>query len=262
MPPILLSAVWIDYSGQVLFQADLGAVVACKNGRVKLRQDDDRLLFAESAGTCLICNARLFRSPRESSRSRSITDRAHVLAHSRHGPRRGSSVNADFIDSIDNLILLCPSCHRVIDKAEDDYPPGELFEKKRRRAAAVSMIGGTPLFADRKTARQAVTTLLAKSRSLFETYGPDPETGLLPSQEASAAWSEVVLREIVPNHRLISAIVVVNTHLADDADVAAVARLDAHARDLADKHSGEGAVDRAAARFPVSADDIFAEGGQ
>jgi hypothetical protein len=56
--------------------------LACREGRPSLSQDQDRRLFSESAGTCLLCSEPLFTDLSEGSRSISIAERAHIIAHS------------------------------------------------------------------------------------------------------------------------------------------------------------------------------------
>jgi hypothetical protein len=232
--------------------------VVCNNGRPQLSQDDDRRLFAESAGTCLLCNRPLFADVAAANRSISIAERAHIVAHSASGPRGDTSVSSDYLSDPANIVLLCPTCHTTADKAPDAYPPSLLLAKKAARSAAVARVGGAPTFDTKQQARQAVENVLNRNNTIFRTFGPDPLSGSMESTEAAERWSQVVLDEIVPGNELIVAIVQMNPHLATSADVSAGELLRLHTQDLATKHRGE-EMTGPALRFPEAAEKIFAK---
>jgi len=228
----------------------------CKSGRPKLSDDQDRALFAESAGTCLLCNTTLF--PHNPGRTKSIpiAERAHIIAHSDDGPRADSTMAQELRDGPDNIVLLCPTCHTKVDKAPDDYPASELFTKKHARRSAVASIGGTPVFTSRLDARCAAERLLLRNRILFETRGPDRSDGSMNSPETAAAWSTAVLDEIVPNNRLLVALVEVNARLATTEDHMAAELLRQHTDDLERKHQSD-VIIAPAQRFPPQAEHLF-----
>lgn len=227
--------------------------MTCVEGRTKLGAQQDRRLFAESAGTCLLCNTSLFPSGRIT-----IAERAHVVAHSADGPRGDSQVPEQDRSDPANIVLLCPNCHTKVDKDTEAYAKDFLLARKAARAAAIAMIGGTPTFPDRATARRAVELILERNRIIFQTAGPD-RCGSLPSAEAATRWSQHVLEEIAPGNELIVAIVQVNGDLATPADRTAAELLRLHTNDLVAKHRG-GPLIAPARRFPEVAEHIFAEG--
>lgn len=71
---------------------------------------DSYLLFSKSAGICNLCKKYV----------PLIAEQAHIIAHSSKGPR-GNIHYEENIDSYDNLILLCPSCHTKIDNDPENY---------------------------------------------------------------------------------------------------------------------------------------------
>lgn len=231
--------------------------MVCKNGRPRLTDDQDRQLFAESAGTCLLCNTPLFASSPLRQRSISIAERAHVVAHSAEGPRGDPTVSAEHLRDPANIVLLCPTCHTKVDKAPVAYPPATLLATKARRAGAVALIGGAPIFGSREQARHAVELLLERNGATFRAFGPDPGDGSLGTAEQAANWSERVLDDIVPGSELIVAIVETNPDLATPGDRSAAALLRLHAKDLSDKHR-RGEITAPALRFPEAAMAIFA----
>ncbi len=94
---------------------------------------------------------------------------------------------------------------------------------------------------------------------LFEQYGPDADDGSLRDSEAVERWSEVVLGEIVPNNRLIVALVGVNADLASEGDRGAAELVRQHTNDLEKKHR-RGVTTGRVSRFPaLEAAALFAE---
>jgi hypothetical protein len=229
--------------------------MACKKGRVKVNLDQDRQLFIDSAGTCLLCQAPLFpTSP--AGRSISVAERAHIIAHSPAGPRGRRAVGDPAVDDPANLVLLCPTCHTKVDKVPAEYPAEMLLAFKAKRAAAVARVGGVITYDDRGEARSAVEEILRQNRETFNQYGPNTHDGSLPTLEAASKWRELVLAEIVPGNELLYSIVQVNEHLSSDADRLAAEHLRAHTRDLAAKHQGAPPL-APSQRFPKAAEDIF-----
>ncbi|MFE4540343.1 HNH endonuclease [Streptomyces scopuliridis] len=235
--------------------------MACTSGRPTLGQDADRALFAESAGTCLLCNTTLFPSDPKRKRSIPIAERAHIVAHSDDGPRADSGISQPDRDSPSNIVLLCPNCHTKVDKAPESYPADYLTKAKEARKQAVSRIGGTPSFSSRMEARKAARRILLRNRILFETKGPDPITGSTGSREKAAVWSSCILNEIVPNSRLLVALIEVNEDLATAEEMETAELLRQHTDALESKHKGEPLLGPAP-RFPARAEKIFTEEGE
>jgi hypothetical protein len=199
----------------------------------------------------------LFKIRRTDGTALSIAERAHIVAHSESGPRGEGGMSASARSDPANLVLLCPTCHTTVDKDPSAYPVHTLLSEKRTRAAAVARIGGTPTFASRSDARDAVAAILTRNETIFRTMGPDPRDGSLPSTEAAAKWRDRVREDIVPGNELIVAIVEMNPHLATSADQVAAERLRLHVQDLARKHR-DGEIIGRALRFPEEATRIFA----
>jgi len=86
-----------------------------------------------------------------------IGEECHIVSPAGLGPRAGQPV--DDVDGYDNLILLCPNDHRLIDTLIGDYPVERLREIKRshedwvrttlERSAgvtAITIVRGEPTF--------------------------------------------------------------------------------------------------------------------
>jgi 5-methylcytosine-specific restriction endonuclease McrA len=223
-----------------------------------LGQDADRALFAESAGTCLLCNTTLFPADPKRKRSIPIAERAHIIAHSDDGPRADLDTSQKFRDSPANIVLLCPNCHTKIDKAPESYPAESLLKAKNARQQAISYIGGTPIFSTRSDARKAAQRILLRNLTSFKTKGPNPETGGVESREQATVWSDCVLNEIVPNNRLLVALVEVNADLATAEEMETAELLRQHTNALESKHKGKFILGPAP-RFPERTEALFSE---
>ncbi|MGW4426023.1 hypothetical protein [Streptosporangium sp. NPDC004631] len=194
----------------------------------------------------------------DSSRSVSIAERAHVVAHSDLGPRADQTLSEEDRSDPANIVMLCPTCHTQVDKLPDNFPAEVLLSKKASRAAAVALVGGTPVFQTRMDARRAVKEVLERNRLIFRNYGPDVDDGSIPSTEEVERWSRHVLEDIVPGNELIVAIVRINERITtvEDRETAELLRL--HTRDLGEKHRGQ-PVTAPARRFPVATENLFVE---
>lgn len=93
---------------------------------------DQNILWGRAAALCSCskCRRELVQE-KSSNKSRAIIgEMAHIYAKSKSGPRFNPDLKEDFINSYDNLILLCPMHHTIIDKNPQDYPPEILQEMK------------------------------------------------------------------------------------------------------------------------------------
>lgn len=68
---------------------------------------------------------------KEDTNSYIIGEIAHIVARSPDGPRGDPNFPKDKLDKYENLILLCPTCHKKIDKNPDKYPVEMLYKIKK-----------------------------------------------------------------------------------------------------------------------------------
>lgn len=66
---------------------------------------------------------------------------AHVVAFSEWGPR-GKGKRPDDVHALENLMLLCPECHKLIDDRPDDFSRESLSEYKRDHEARIRHLTG------------------------------------------------------------------------------------------------------------------------
>ena len=91
------------------------------------------MLCANAAGICEFagCNERVFKDSltlKEFNKS----NVAHIVSSSPDGPRGDVKRSYELSDKLENLMLMCPDHHKLIDDFEDDYPEDILLDMKKK----------------------------------------------------------------------------------------------------------------------------------
>jgi hypothetical protein len=94
-----------------------------------IRDRDRKILWSRAGNRCSVCRAVLVREGEVGGGLTVIGEECHIVSAADTGPRSGGPV-AD-VDGYDNLILLCPNDHRLVDSLVDDYPVDRLEAIKR-----------------------------------------------------------------------------------------------------------------------------------
>lgn len=135
-----------------------------------------------------------------------IGEMAHVIAHSKSGPR-GSTSEGD--DTYANRVLLCPTHHTIVDKAPEGRFTAEMmlgWKADHEEHVAASL--AAPVFPKRSDLDAFIRVRLIENRTCWRTYGPESESASSnPNSTAGLFWAFRKLSLIVPNNRqIISAI--------------------------------------------------------
>ena len=69
-----------------------------------------------------------------------IGEKAHIVAFSANGPRGDADDRPSEINGIDNLMLLCPDCHMLVDSDVDRFPVSELRRFKSEHESDVRVL--------------------------------------------------------------------------------------------------------------------------
>ncbi len=90
-----------------------------------------RMLCANAAGRCEFagCNKYVFKDDL-TSKEYNKSNIAHIVASSPSGARGDEIRSHELSDKIENLMLMCPEHHKLIDDFEDDYTEAMLIEMK------------------------------------------------------------------------------------------------------------------------------------
>jgi hypothetical protein len=216
-------------------------------------------LFSEAAGHCQRpdCLDHLF--PAELGGEKHIAELAHVIPHGLDGPRKDQRPEGDFDpDTFDNLILLCPTCHTIVDKNPDAYPRNVLLGWKANHLAALALRQGIRAYDDRSQARDAILGAMDENRAIWDEYAPGSGVSFEydPESEAAAIWDQRVKSVILPNHYRTQSIMLANQMLMDDGERKTFARYQEHVRGLSERHVCE--VVGGAIKYPEEMDRMFA----
>lgn len=87
-----------------------------------MKERDLKMLWARSGNRCAICKLEL--TP--SGDRETVGEMAHIVGKRADGPRGGEGLPTEERDKYSNLILLCPTHHREIDKNEANWPSDKL----------------------------------------------------------------------------------------------------------------------------------------
>ncbi|KHF77228.1 HNH endonuclease signature motif containing protein [Acinetobacter vivianii] len=182
--------------------------------RKKLADKDLKALWALSAGKCAnpSCNRDLIESTTRHSLV-VIGEQAHIIAHSIDGPRGEKNQSNVNIDSPENLILLCSTCHTLIDKAEQDYPLEKLQDWKKEHENKVKSIFKDKKFENLKNLKLEIKKLLDENHYLFNEYGPSSEVAQNLLSNSVELWHKHIVEDILPNNRKIINLIETNIEL-------------------------------------------------
>lgn len=97
-----------------------------------IKAEIERLLWGIAAGRCEFkgCNKVLYQHE-VTGDCENFAEKAHIYAVSPGGARFYPDSD-NFKNNVNNLMLACPRCHKVIDRNEQKYTPEILFEMKRK----------------------------------------------------------------------------------------------------------------------------------
>lgn len=200
-----------------------------------------RQLWASSAGICQNpgCREELFKSFADGATT-SIDELAHVIAQTANGPRGDNQLSPTERDEFENIIVLCPSCHTLVDKAPHQFPSATLLKWKNSHAEAVRRVLLTPVCKDRSELRREVRALLERNEGIFETYGPHSASAADPLAEAARQWQRLVLTKILPNNRKVALLLETNDQLLTESERKTLHAFIVHAEGFEYNHvSGE-----------------------
>jgi len=159
------------------------------------------LLLAQSCGFCENpkCEIPLFEY--ENIKPTYIGEQAHIVPYSGVGNREDKKINTRTnIHNIENLILLCPTCHTLVDKDKNNqYTTEILLEWKKQRQQKIDN-----LFAIKhknfETLSKQVIPLLKENKEIFDAYGVENEPSTFPDKYP--LWKKSEFKLLINNSKL------------------------------------------------------------
>lgn len=189
---------------------------------------DAKLLWGRAAGICSNpdCRADLT-AVLEETRSYNVGEMAHIIARSEQGPRGTTGGGAD---TYENLLLLCPTCHRHIDKSpEGTFTVEQLHGWKTEHEQGIRAQFRDVVLESFDDLKLEVTKLLIDNHSAWSNYGPESKVALEdPGSNAHKVWSLRKLDLIIPNNRKIVNLIETNKSLLDISALKVFAKFKNH----------------------------------
>lgn len=157
-----------------------------------------------------------------------IGEMAHVIGRKPSAKRSRPEGGEDIYD---NLILLCPTHHKHIDKApEGTYPASLLHEWKRKHEEAIRQVGAENRFDNFEALRTYIFRLILSNRVVFERFGPKSIAAKSdPTSNLFLVWELRRLDRILPNNREILNVIDSNINLIPANLIRIVEEFRAHA---------------------------------
>lgn len=172
--------------------------------------DTLRRLFALSGNQCARPGCRTVLL---SAKGVLVGEVAHIAAESPGGPRFDPKLTEEERRGFNNLLLLCATCHSLVDKDPDSYPRPMVRKWKRDREARFEAVGDLlrKAYLDEITDEaDSIGLSLPKSLAGFTTYYADRgETAFIDSDtpEEVAAYVERLRHLSMPDRQLMLAII-------------------------------------------------------
>jgi hypothetical protein len=169
---------------------------------MSISEPDLKRLWSKAAGRCsyLGCPNKCIEYLEKTGET-VLGEMAHVIPRSKKGPR-GTGVAGP--DTYENLILLCPYHHEMVDKAPKDFPEDLLLSWKTKHEQRIELALEGPQFGDLKSLLNFVARLLTENRSVHQRFGPESLAAREnPLSEGARLWSLRKCELIIPNNRKI-----------------------------------------------------------
>src|SRR5947209_12871100 len=81
---------------------------------------DRKLLWARAGGMCALCKSHLTADAKSGDRDVVLGEEAHIVSEEPNGPRY-LPMPIKEVDAYANLLLLCPSDHKIVDEQVTYY---------------------------------------------------------------------------------------------------------------------------------------------
>src|SRR4051812_38421020 len=111
-----------------------------------------KILWALSGARCARNFAKLIERGVKNPSAFVVGEEAHIVAREDDGPRGDPSFPKDLRDELENLILLCPTCHTIVDEVPEDYPVAALHTMRAEHEAKIEALiaSSSPEVAERQ----------------------------------------------------------------------------------------------------------------
>lgn len=195
-----------------------------------------KILWSAAAGRCSYtdCWEKLCSQEAGGSAPFIIGEMAHIRGDKEGSNRHDPSQSQAERDDYSNLILLCPTHHRLIDRKENEtlYTVEILHEMKRKHEAKVLDRLDIEKTLTRSNVAAQILSLLEENHESWSQYGPLSEIARREphNNEVHAVWVSERLSIIVPNNRIIAEMLKAKRKLFHSSEQKEIASFLIHAR--------------------------------
>ena len=159
-------------------------------------------------------------------------------------------------DEYENIILLCPSCHKLIDKSPLQFPVEVLLQWKSKHEELIANLFSVPEYTDRSLLARDVHKLLRLNKRIFLEYGPHSQHSSDPLTDAALMWLRHVMKDIIPNNRKIASLLSINEALLKGDEIETVNAFRLHSEAFEYNHVS-GDKNASAPLFPSEMNEIL-----
>ncbi len=229
--------------------------MTCSHGRIAPTPITKLRLFADSGGYCANpeCWEEIFKT--FDNEVIHVAEIAHIISAGDKGPRADTNLTDEERSRYENLVLLCPTCHTIIDKAEDKFPEELILSWKRNHKEKLSAQFGIKVFSSRGEVREAIVPFFRENKFVFDKYGPNTDDRFNPESSMPAQWRNKIRTVIIPNNRKSLNLIDANRQLLRDEEFVVVEAFRQHINDFEAKHLGNSEYN--GEQFPPKLQTIF-----
>jgi len=188
-----------------------------------------------------------------------LGEMAHIKGNKAGSNRYDPSQSDVERDSYENLILLCPNHHTLIDKRENEieYTVDLLHEMKSEHERYISNRLAQEKFETVEQLKDRVSIYLSENRQVWEQYGPVSENAQRNprNDQIYALWTSARLSTIVPNNREIVKVLQENRSLFSRLEQGVVSKFITHVESY-EKWVNDEIPYQAVLRFPSDFDEL------
>ncbi|MBR4793345.1 MAG: HNH endonuclease [Bacteroidaceae bacterium] len=224
---------------------------------MSLSEKVKKKLLAASGGYCgnPSCHRNLF-DFFETGEITNIEEFAHIIGQKEEGPRGKDELPLNQRDEFDNIILLCPTCHTIVDKNPELYPKDTILRWKYEHEESIKNLFIAPKCKTREEARRNLQPILAENKYLFEQYGPYSENAVKDQFATELEWNRICLQKIIPNNRKIESLVSQNLELLTKDEIGLFMKFKIHHEGFENNHLS-GDVNARIPMFPNEFENIY-----
>ncbi len=215
-----------------------------------------KLLWANAAGRCSFtdCEERLTIEQAAHVAPYTLGEMAHIKGEKAGSNRHNESQTNEERNGYENLILLCPNHHTLIDKPENEevYSVDVLLKMKIMHENNILKRLEVKEFATVEQVKDKIAIFLTENRHVWQQYGPlsDVAQKNPHSQEIYAVWTSARLSTIVPNNRIITRLLEANRNFFSRQEQSIISQFLSHVKSY-EKWVQDEIPYQAVTRFPV-----------